>query len=312
MAPAIEVERFSKQYRTGFRSKPFEAVSDLSFSVPRGSVVGFLGPNGAGKTTTIGAMLGLLTPSAGTIRIFGERPDAPSVRKRVGHVAEVHPVYQTSTAREQLHYLGRLSGIAEPELRKRIDDILDRVNLGDTGKKIARKFSKGMIQRLGLAQALLHDPELLLLDEPTTGLDPEGRRLFLDVVSDEAAKGRTIFFSTHILSDVEGVCSRAIVVKQGRLVGDLDLAGSMKAERSWNVRFRDASGRASEVLRSRGRVVEPLPDGLCSVCLPDPEKSSAVSELVSVGAEIDSMTAKTESVEQLYLALMRDGENGTD
>ena len=308
MAKAIEVDHFSKKYRTGIWSKPFDAVHDLSFSVNSGSVIGFLGPNGAGKTTTIGAILGLLTPSGGQIRVFGEEPNAATVRPRIGHVSEVHPSYPSLTAKEQLTFLGRLSNISESQLSSRVEEVLSQVQLEDTGKKIAKTFSKGMTQRLGLAQALLHKPELLILDEPTTGLDPEGRHLFMDIVREEAKSGHTVFFSTHILTDVEELCDKVIIIKGGQLIKELDLS-KRAGDGGWEISFSDPSGKAKLLLQEAQLKVVPSSTGVLVVTLSESEKSKMLSRLVEAGADIHSMNQRAESIEQVYLSLVGSGNN---
>src|SRR5678816_179940 len=181
------------------------------------SIVAFVGPNGAGKTTTIQTLLGLLKPDSGSVRLFGENTHT-ALLSRVGYQPEVFHTYPFYTANEVLRYYGKLSGMSSAQLDQAIPALLDRMGLIDAADRKAGTFSKGMNQRLGLAQALLHDPELLILDEPTSGLDPEGRRLVLDIIGEEKARGRTVFLSSHILSDVEKTCDEVVMVRQGQVV----------------------------------------------------------------------------------------------
>jgi ABC-2 type transport system ATP-binding protein len=213
----IEVEGLTKAYRTGLRRKTVFAVKQLSLKVPAGSIVAFVGPNGAGKTTTISTLLGFLKPDAGKVRLFGSTVGTSSLR-RVGYQPEIFHTYPFYKANEALEYYGRLSGMMPADLKKAVPPLLDRMGLADAASRKVVTFSKGMNQRLGLAQALLHDPELLILDEPTSGLDPEGRRLVLDIIRDEKSRGRTIFLSSHILSDVERTCDEVVMIRQGEVV----------------------------------------------------------------------------------------------
>lgn len=204
--------------------KVVEAVRGLSFTVHRGEIFGFLGPNGAGKTTTIKTLLGLIFPSSGEVRLFGEKVTSPRARRRVGFLPENPYLYQYLTPREVLDLCGRLSGMTVTERAENSEKLLRRVGLGSVMDRPLRRFSKGMLQRAGLAQALMGDPELLILDEPMTGLDPIGRKEVRDLILAERERGRTVMFSSHILSDVETMCDRVAIVNRGELaaIGTLD------------------------------------------------------------------------------------------
>ena len=230
----IEIDGLTKSYRTGLRRRPVFAVKKLSLKVTAGSVVAFVGPNGAGKTTTINTLLGFLKPDAGSVRLFGKANDR-ALLSRIGYQPEIFHTYPFYTADEVLKYYGRLSGMAPSDLHQAIPPLLDRMGLADAVNRKAVTFSKGMNQRLGLAQALLHDPELLILDEPTSGLDPEGRRLILDIIREEKAKGRTIFLSSHILSDVERTCDEVFMVRQGEIVFAEHLSAFAGQTEQWEI-----------------------------------------------------------------------------
>jgi ABC-2 type transport system ATP-binding protein len=230
----IEIEGLTKTYRTGLRRKPVFAVKQLNLKVTAGSIVAFVGPNGAGKTTTISTLLGFLKPDAGKVRLFGKAADTSSLR-RVGYQPEIFHTYPFYKANDALQYYGRLSGMASSDLQQAIPPVLDRMGLADAANRKVVTFSKGMNQRLGLAQALLHDPELLILDEPTSGLDPEGRRLVLDIIRDEKARGRTIFLSSHILSDVERTCDEVVMIRQGEVVFAEHLSAFAGQSQQWEI-----------------------------------------------------------------------------
>jgi ABC-2 type transport system ATP-binding protein len=230
----IEIQDLTKSYRRGLRRKTVFAVRKLSMTVNPASIVAFVGPNGAGKTTTIQTLLGLLKPDSGTVRLFGQQTHT-SLLKRVGYQPEIFHTYPFYKAQEVLRYYGKLSGMAGGELDQKVPQLLDRLGLSDAADRKAGTFSKGMNQRLGLAQALLHDPELLILDEPTSGLDPEGRRLVLDIIREERARGRTIFLSSHILSDVERTCDEVFMIRKGEVVYSEQLSAFAGKVQEWEI-----------------------------------------------------------------------------
>lgn len=216
---AIEIQGLWKQYDVGFwRKKKRTALYPLELSVNRGEIFGYLGPNGAGKTTTLKLLMGLIFPSGGSARILGADCGDPAIKARIGFLPEQPYFYDHLSAQELLDYYARLSGVAAGERSHRVTRILERVGLADTGGLQLRKFSKGMLQRVGIAQAILHDPEVVFLDEPMSGLDPIGRREVRDLVQQLKDEGTTIFFSTHILSDAETLCDRVAILDRGRVV----------------------------------------------------------------------------------------------
>jgi ABC-2 type transport system ATP-binding protein len=220
MAPAIEILGLEKTYMVGFwRKRPKLALKPLNLRVEEGEVFGFLGPNGAGKTTTLKMLMGLVFPTAGQAKILGMDVNDPEMKAKIGFLPEQPYFYDYLTARELLAYYGRLSGVAAKEISKRAEAMLVRVGLQDSGDVQLRKFSKGMLQRVGIAQAILHDPQVVFLDEPMSGLDPMGRREVRDLMGELKKEGKTVFFSTHILSDAEALCDRVAVIHQGELRG---------------------------------------------------------------------------------------------
>jgi ABC-2 type transport system ATP-binding protein len=233
-AAVIEIERLTKTYRSGFRRTPVAAVRDVSLTVPPGAIVAFVGPNGAGKTSTIHTILGFLRTDSGVIRVFGA-PVSVAARRQIGYQPEVFHGYPFYTAAQALRYYGRLSGMTPAALDAAVPPLLDRIGLRDAANRPIRTFSKGMTQRLGLAQALVHDPRLLILDEPTSGLDPEGRRLVLDIVREEKANGRSIFLSSHILSDVERTCDEVVMMNHGVVAFSRQIAAFDAGATSWEI-----------------------------------------------------------------------------
>jgi ABC-2 type transport system ATP-binding protein len=223
-APILELEGISKSYRTHLSWRKYWILRDLGLSVTRGEVFGFIGTNGAGKTTTIKVALGLTLPDTGRVRLFGEDARDPELRRRVGFLPENPYFYDYLTGREFLDFHARMFGIPSAERHRRVAAMLERVGLGNRGDRQLRHYSKGMLQRIGLAQALINDPELVILDEPMSGLDPIGRREVRDIILDLKARGRTVFFSTHILSDTELICDRVGMLVRGSLaaIGTID------------------------------------------------------------------------------------------
>jgi len=217
---AIEILGLEKTYSIGFwRKRPKRALLPLHLSVEEGEIFGFLGPNGAGKTTTLKMLMGLVFPTAGSARILGMDVNDPKVKAQIGFLPEQPYFYDYLTARELLEYYGQLSGMSASNCSKKIQPILKRVGLPDVGGLQLRKFSKGMLQRVGIAQAILHDPKVVFLDEPMSGLDPMGRREVRDLIQQLKTEGKTVFFSTHILSDAEALCDRVAVIARGELKG---------------------------------------------------------------------------------------------
>jgi len=217
---AIEILGLEKTYLVGFwRKRPKRALQPLHLTVEDGEIFGFLGPNGAGKTTTLKILMGLVFPTAGTARILGKDWTDPEVKAQIGFLPEQPYFYDYLTAHELLDYYGQLSGVAANDRIPRIAEVLERVGLTDIKGLQLRKFSKGMLQRVGIAQAILHNPRLVFLDEPMSGLDPLGRREVRDLILQLQQEGKTVFFSTHILSDAEALCDRVAIIHQGELRG---------------------------------------------------------------------------------------------
>jgi len=228
------------------------AVRDLTLSVPRGEVFGFLGPNGAGKTTSIKMLLGLVHPSSGRGRLLGAAIGRPRARARVGYLPEHFAFHEWLRGRELLRFHGRLLGLGGPALESQIDGLLRRVELLEASERCLREYSKGMKQRIGLAQALLGEPELVFLDEPTSGLDPLGRRLVRDVIHELKARGTTVFLNSHLLSEVEITCDRVAFVKDGRVVRELTL-GQIERELEVELRLERTSPAILAGLAGFGR-----------------------------------------------------------
>ena len=219
-AAIIEIEGLTKDYPSGFWRKRWKrSLDNLTLQVCDGEIFGFLGPNGAGKTTTLKLLMGLIFPTSGTARIGGRSIEEVAMHRDIGYLPEHPYFYDYLTARELLDYYAKFSDYGTGERRQRVDRFLNLVGLASAGNVQLRKFSKGMLQRVGIAQAILHDPKVVFLDEPMSGLDPVGRREVRDIILELKQQGRTIFFSTHILSDAEMLCDRVGVLVGGKLQG---------------------------------------------------------------------------------------------
>lgn len=220
--PVIIFDRVTKDYKIGFRKKK-TALKDFSLSVHEGEVFGFLGPNGAGKSTSLKILLNLIFPTSGKVEIMGKDVKDKEVRRFVGYLPENPYFYDYLNPVELLRFAGKTSGMDSMHLKERTESLLNTVGLWNERKREIRNYSKGMVQRVGLALALVHDPKIVILDEPMTGLDPIGRRQFIDLILELKSEGKTVFFSSHILEDVERVCDRVGILVNGTLVKVIDL-----------------------------------------------------------------------------------------
>jgi len=301
--PVVRVRDLEKTFRIGFFRKRIEAVRGVDFEVRKGEVFGLLGPNGAGKTTTLKMLLGLIFPTAGDARLFGGRPGDRSVMARLGYLPENPYVYSYLKPLEFLDLCGRLNGLAASQRRKRSLEMVERVGLGHATDRPIGKFSKGMTQRIGLAQALLHDPELLILDEPMSGLDPIGRKQVRELLVEERARGKTLIFTSHILSDVERICDRVVILRNGKVTHRGALKDLLRSE---DQRVDVALEDVPESLRSA--LLEEFPGahdqrGTLHV---EVEGQDALSPLLTralaAGAHVESVTPRREELETLFLA----------
>ncbi len=297
---ALEIKDLSKTFSVGFwKKRPRCVLQPLNLAVEEGEVFGYLGPNGAGKTTTLKLLMGLVFPTTGTARIFGESIERPEAKANVGFSPEQPYFYDYLTAKELLEYYAQLSGVPARDRAKRATDSLARVGLKDIDRLQLRKFSKGMLQRVALAQAIVHDPKFLFLDEPMSGLDPIGRREVRDLIQELKERGKTIFFSTHILSDAEALCDRVAVLNQGELKGvgvvrEL-LSGS---EGSVEVLWHGHLGRAElEALGAKTYAA----GAMTRAVLPQSRLDAAIDALRKANARIVSVNPVRHTLEDFFI-----------
>ncbi len=301
---AIRIEQLQKSFKSGWPGRPpIPVLKGLTLSVEQGEIYGFLGPNGSGKTTTLKILLGLMKPGGGRVELLGRPAGDVEVRRRVGFLPESPYFYDYLTAEEFLSFYGHLAGLARGVIKERADHLLELVGLTHARARELRKFSKGMLQRVGLAQALIHDPELVILDEPMSGLDPLGRKQVRDLILKLRDQGKTVFFSTHIIPDVEMICDRVGVVMDGRL---------------------QAAGRVEELVQNgHAHTVEVVCEGIkgedvpaiakvatrllqrgrqCLVVLPKPDLvDEVVAALKAQGGTLVSVTPQKGSLEELFV-----------
>lgn len=225
----LNISKLRKEYKTGITgSKRFMAVDDVNLSIESGEIYGFLGPNGAGKTTTLKIIMGFLRPTSGEVRIFGGNAEDWRVREKVGFLPENPNIYPYLTGRQALYFIGKFFSMTNSAIKKRIEELTEELGMERELDTPIRKHSRGMAQRIGLAQALINEPQLILLDEPMNGLDPIGRKMFREVILRQKEAGRTVFFSSHILSDIEMICTRIGLLNKGKIVLDKSLNEVMK------------------------------------------------------------------------------------
>ena len=294
----IDASRLKKTYGTR------AAVRDLTLKVGRGEAFGFLGPNGAGKSTSIKMLLGLVKPTSGHALLLGQPLGTRDVRARIGFLPEHFRFYDWLSASELLLFHGKLCGLAEDILRRKVPQLLERVGLGRQHSKPIRSFSKGMMQRVGLAQAIINDPEILFLDEPTSGLDPAGRKLVRDVIHEQCDRGATVFLNSHLLGEVEQSCDRVAFIRDGRIVGMYEMGAWQSAQTEVEIKVGRVNPIAMERLvafakdlRLDGQV---LRLSVMTVdCLPD-----VVRCLVEAGVEVFSVVPQRVSLEDLFLQMM--------
>ena len=276
------------------------AVADLSLSVRRGEVFGFLGPNGAGKSTTIKMLLGLLEPSGGRGELLGRPLGDRAARAKVGFLPEHFRFQDWLNGRELLHFHGRLYGLSGWALAEKSEALLARMDLLDAASRPIRTYSKGMTQRIGLAQALLNEPDVVFLDEPTSGLDPIGRLLVRDVIKDLRAQGTSVFLNSHLLGEVEATCDRVAFVKQGRIVHELDMR---TVPDGLDVELR-VEGATHDVLAAHGTVLATA-QGFARLRVEQDDVLPALAEaLVRSGAKLYAMTPHKRSLEATFLEVM--------
>jgi ABC-2 type transport system ATP-binding protein len=299
--PAIEIENLTKEYPYGFlHLKKKTSLEGLNMQVETGEVFGFIGPNGAGKSTTIKLLMSLIFPTAGTARILGKSIDDMEMHRDIGYLPEQPYFYDYLTATEVLDYFARFYDLTATGRKERVQKMLQKVGLETAGKIQLRKYSKGMLQRVGLAQAILHDPKVVILDEPMSGLDPVGRREVRDIILELKRDGRTVMFSTHILSDAEMLCDRVGVIVGGKLrgVGAPETLVDMKTK-GMDILFELTAASQSPLIAIATRTGDRY-----SLQVPEEELYAAMEQLRAAGARILSVSQVKATLEEFFMNLV--------
>jgi ABC-2 type transport system ATP-binding protein len=304
---AIEILGLEKTYMLGFwRKRPKRALSPLHLTVEEGEIFGFLGPNGAGKTTTLKLLMGLVFPTSGSARLLGRDWTDPEVKAQIGFLPEQPYFYDYLTAHELLEYYGQLSGVPAKQRKQRVDQVLQQVGLRDVKGVQLRKFSKGMLQRVGIGQAILHDPKLVFFDEPMSGLDPMGRREVRDLMEQLKHEGKTVFFSTHILSDAEALCDRVAIIHRGELRGvgaieDLTSSVQGKVEVIWQGSQVPAS------IKALGAEIRATPDRVRAI-IDENQQDAVIDALRRERLRLVAITPVRTSLEAYFVEKLRHAE----
>jgi ABC-2 type transport system ATP-binding protein len=306
MQAQVRVEALSKTFRVGFFARRVRAVESLSFEVRAGEVFGLLGPNGAGKTTTLKVLLGFVKPTSGNAWIGGERAGTVASRRNLGYLPENPALYEFLRGDEYLMFAGGLAGLSRGEARRQTRVLLERVGLLGRADRPIRKFSKGMVQRLGLAQALIGDPRIVILDEPMSGLDPIGRKDVRDLILQLRDEGRTVLFSTHILSDVEAICDRVGILVEGRMT-DCGALADLVAPGARAVELVAENVSPELLARLQGDGIRVLQRDRATIFTfaDEGRAREALAAAVSSGATVVSLTPHRRSLEELFVSRAR-------
>ena len=304
---AIETEALTKDYYLGFwRPRPYRALDGLTMSVEEGEVFGFLGPNGAGKSTTLKLLMGLIFPTSGRARILGKPIGDLDMRRHIGFLPENPSFYDYLSGEELLRYYAGLAGLAGADRRRRVATALDDVGIGAERRMKLRSYSKGMVQRIGVAQALVAEPRVVFFDEPMSGLDPLGRRDLRRLMLRLRDHGVTVFFSSHILSDAEALCSRVGIVAQGRLMAQGRLTDIVAFElRGWELVVANLSDEAKAKLQGLVTSMTPLTNQRYTIELPAAEPPARVIQLLSAqGVHVVSLNPIRTTLEDYFVSMV--------
>jgi ABC-2 type transport system ATP-binding protein len=308
MSKAIRVENLEKKYR-GKKGKYISAINGINFEIEAGSIFGFVGPNGAGKTTTIKILCGLAFPTRGCAYLFDEPVSHPSARNTIGYLSEVSAYSPYFEAQELLVALGRLHGIPYRECKEKALQLLQRVGLYERRKSRLGEFSKGMLQRFGIAQALLHDPKILILDEPTSGLDPIAQRGVLNILHDLKGTGMTIFFSSHQLVEVEGLCDYVGIISRGDLIfnGTLSQLEAMETQTPFLVRYQEPNHKTLN-LQVTTRSSRNLEGNIKEICIDRNFLDKALNEIHSAGGTVVAVLPQRFPLEEIFVRMITEHE----
>ncbi len=299
----LEVSHLAKTFRAGLLGKKVEAVRDVTFHMERGQALGYLGPNGSGKTTSIKCMMGLIQPTSGDIRVFGRSTRDPMARARIGYMPEHPYFYDYLKPTEVLDYVGRLFGIDKATRNKRIPELLERLGLGDAMDRTLRGFSKGMLQRVGIAQSLINDPDLLVFDEPMSGLDPIGRKELRDLMAELRDEGRSLFITSHILSDIQSVCDSVVILNQGQAIAEGKLSELLRRDRLLSeatLRVPN-EGAVRALLQLPGAELARQTEGVLVMRLPPAQVAALTAQAAKLHCTLSELHPVRDTLEELFM-----------
>lgn len=306
----LNIKDVNQSFRVGFWMRPSQVLHDVTLAVPERSVFGFLGANGAGKTTLIHLIVGLRRPKSGTVEVGGHLSITPEARAKIGYLPERPYFHEHLSGDGLLRYMGTLSGLSSKQLSDRIPKVLSTVGLADARALELKNYSKGMLQRIGIAQAILHDPEILVLDEPMSGLDPLGRKEMRELILQLASEGRTIFFSSHVIPDVEAICDQVAMIKKGRMLGAGPIGqflanGPLQTEIAFSGLTLEKAQNIEEFSSLRS-----IPDGIRGIASGQAAVQEVLKKLMKLHATILWVTPIRPSLESLFEATKGPKEEG--
>ena len=305
----VRVDGVTKDVRPGFGLRRKRVLHDISFRVREGETFGFVGPNGAGKTTTLKVLMGLMRPSSGRAQVLGHDVGETAFRRHVGFLPENPYFYDYLTGRETLEFYAKLCGVPRERRGPRIDELLERVGLSHAADARLRTYSKGMQQRVGIAQALVHDPDVVFLDEPMSGLDPIGRKDVRDLILRLRDRGKTVFMNTHILHDVELVCDRVAIIVAGRIRYEGAIQDFLEVgERQTDVLVDGLAAEAAAELEARGAQLRGLGERI-EVRVDEKRVDDTLGALLAAGAKVVSVTPHRASLERIFLNAVQESRS---
>ncbi len=307
----IETHQLSKTYKSAFKKNNIVALTDLNLKIEEGIIFGLLGPNGAGKTTLIKLLLGITYPTNGTASIFGKDLSDYSIKKKIGYLPENHRYPSYLTGKQVLYFFGKLSGMENGELKKRIEELLETVNLSKWKNKKVKTYSKGMMQRLGLAQALINDPELIFLDEPTDGVDPIGRKEIRDILINLKNQSKTVFLNSHLLSEVEMITDRVAILNNGKLIKEGTIKELTEKQKEYMIKLSEKISKESLPSDMEGIKIKSFDEN--SILLSVIDKSllnNYLDKLRSNNIIIEEIVPVKNSLEDVFISLIKNSESG--
>lgn len=299
----LQVDKLEKRYRGKLFRKGFQAVDGVSIEVGRGTVFGLLGPNGAGKTTLIKVLLGLVKKTKGEAKLFGRPAGDPSARRRVGYLPEAHRLPLYLTGKQVMNLFGQMCGADRATMKRTVPELLGRVGMESAANRKVREYSKGMQQRLGLAQAMVHDPDLIFLDEPTDGVDPVGRKAIRQVISDLKGAGKTIFINSHLLLEVEMMCNRVVIMDKGRILREGTIEELTPRTGAVHFTLEQSPDNLEQLLEGVGQNFRREETGF-QLMLSTPEQDRTIDILRGAGVSIRSIEARRVNLEEAFIDLI--------